>query len=236
MSRRLALLPALAALAFVLPAHAAGPAPQVTDPANDANGTANAVYDEAAPQGNQGYADGTSVLWQTTKTITKVKKGKKTKSVTTVTGFTVTLTLAAAPTPPSGASLVYRVLGKPACGPTTAFFGVVYYTSPDPNGLPQSALRDNCTGATRLTPIALPVISGNTMTWTVPLSVIPKDSKVGLGSKIEQIYFEDRLLENFPKGVCTPAQTPSVGATCGLATGVIDNSNPSKGGAYTIGG
>jgi hypothetical protein len=222
--RRLLVLPALAALSFALPSFATTPpAPQVVDPAGDANGSANAVYDESAPVGNQAYADVTSILWKTTTKTTKVKK----KTVTTVTGFTVTLTLSGPPTAPTGTEVVYRALGTPPCpgGGTSAFFGVVYYTQPDANGVnPQSALRDNCTGTTRLTPIALPVIAGNTITWTVPLSVVPADTKVKAGTTLTGLWFETREIENFPSGVCFPAPVPTYGGSCGLGAGTLDNS------------
>ena len=220
--RRLVLAPALAALAVLAPSvHAAAPAPQVVDPSGDANGGANEppTSDTALPAGNQAYADVVSVLWQTTKK-TSVVKGKK---VTTVTGFTVTATLSGPPTPPSGTTIVYRMLGAtPACG----FFGVAYYTSKgsDPTQ-PQSAIRDNCNDTdTRLTPIALPAIAGNTITWTVPMTAIPKDTKVKLGSKITGLWFEVREIEDF-RVACLPdtGQTPYDKA-CGLGVGALDNS------------
>ncbi len=217
--RRLLAAPALAALAFALPSFAAPapPAPQVIDPANDANGSANAVYDTATPVGNQAYADVLSVLWQTTTKTTKVKKKKKVTTVTTVTGFTVTATLSAPPTTaPSGTEVVYRMLGTPPCAVTNGYFGVVYYTR-----------------TTRLTPIALPVVSGNTITWTVPLSAIPADTKVGVGTTLNGLWFEVREIENFPKGVCFPAQVPTYGGSCGLGAGTLDNSKPGAA-AYTL--
>jgi hypothetical protein len=220
--RRLVLAPALAALAVLAPSvHAAAPAPQVVDPSGDANAGANepGTSDTALPAGNQAYADVVSVLWQTTKKTTVVKK----KKVTTVTGFTVTATLSGPPAPPTGTTVVYRMLGAtPACG----FFGVAYYTSKgsDPTQ-PQSAIRDNCNGTdTRLTPIALPVIAGNTITWTVPMTAIPKDTKVKLGSKITGLWFEVKEIEDFHVA-CLPdtGQTPYDKA-CGLGVGALDNS------------
>lgn len=225
--RRLVLVPALA-LALVAPhVHAAAPAPQVTDPSGDANGGANATTataDKATPAGSQDYADVVSVLWQPTKVSKKVKG----KTVTTLTGFTVTATLSGPPTPPEPTSLVFRMLGStPACG----FFGVVYYTtkSSDP-GIPQSALRDNCVNATtRLTELAPPVIAGSTITWTVPIAKIPADTKVKAGSKLVDLWFEVRELEDF-RVACTPdlssapAPVSSYGNACGQANGILDNS------------
>lgn len=224
--RRLVLAPALA-LALLAPHVEAAPAaPQITDPSGDANLTGNAVYDTATPVGNQDYADVVSVLWQSTKATKKVKG----KNVTSVTGFTVTATLAGAPTPPAPTQLVYRMLAStPNCG----FIGVVYYTEKSRDEtIPVSGLRDNCGGIpTRLTPIAMPKITGNTITWTVPLSAIPKDTKVNAGSKLVDLWFEVRQLQDYQ--TCTDASTPEVGRTCGAANGVMDNSQ--KMGTFTIG-
>lgn len=223
--RRLVLAPALA-LALLAPhVEAAPPAPQVTDPAGDANLTGNVVYDESTDVGNQAYADVVSVLWQSTKATKKVRG----RNVTSVTGFTVTATLSGPPEAPAPTALVYRMLGAtPNCG----FFGVVYYTDPGSDDqIPQSALRDNCGGVpTRLTAIPMPTISGNTITWTVPLSVIPKETKVNAGSKIVDLWFEVRQLQDF--GTCTPDTTPELGRTCGAANGVMDNSQAM--GAFTL--
>jgi hypothetical protein len=231
MRRRLLAAPLLAALALsAAPASAAAPKPQVVDPPNDANGTANAVGDQATPAGSQGYADVLSVLWQTTKSTKKVGR----KTVTTVTGFTVTTTLSAPAVPPTGTTLVYRMLSStPRCG----FFGVAYYTTKgsDPTQ-PQSAIRDNCNGSdTRLTGIAMPVVSGNTIKWTVPLSKIPKDSGVKLGSKLSNLWFEVREIEDFKAG-CVPDDggTTGYGGACGLGAGALDNSPTTGTGTYTI--
>lgn len=224
--RRLVLAPALA-LALLAPHVEAAPAPQVTDVANDANGTGNAVYNTATPVGSQSYGDVLSVLWQTTKQTKKVRG----RNVTTVTGFTVTATLSGPPVPPEPTALVYRMLGAtPKCG----FFGVVYYTNKGSDDeIPQSALRDNCINAeTRLTPLAMPVIKDNTITWTVPISAIPKDSGVTVGSKIVDLWFEVRELQDYH--TCTPDNTPELGRTCGAANGVIDNSQKT-GAPYTLG-
>ncbi len=215
MDRRL--LPALAAAAALLlpagPATAAPP-PQVVDPPGDANGTAGAKHDVATSAGNQDYADVTSVLWQTTRKATVVK-GKR-KQV--VTGFTVTTTLSAAPTVPNGRILVYRMLGKVACGS----FGVAYYSAPlaDP-AAPQSAIRDDCGSTTRLTKLALPKIDGGTVVWTVPLTAIPKDLKVGIGTLVDDLEFEVKEIEQFP--ACLPDPVPVYGGACGLGVGTWDS-------------
>jgi hypothetical protein len=187
--RRLALAGALAAGALLVPHAQAAAKPQVTDPAGDANFSAAAGGQEAAV-GNQAYADVLSVEWKSVK-----KKGK-------VTAFQVITTLSSAPTPPQGTSIVYRMLGKtPKCG----FFGVAYYTKQHSDAsLPQSAVRDNCIDATtRLTKIALPVIAGSTITWTVPVSVIPKDTGVKVGSILTDLHFTVFEIEDFG-GPCVP--------------------------------
>ena len=236
--RRLAVAPALAALAFLAPSvSAAPPAPQVVDPANDANGIngqgqpilGSVPNNTATPGVSQAYADVLNVRWSTVKKVTKVKK----KTVTTVTGFTVTVNLSAAPKPPEGTIVVYRILGTTALCP---YFGVVWYSAKNGDGSsPQSAVRDNCNGATsaRLTPIAAPVIKDKTMTWTVPLSVIPKDTKVGVGTLLTGLYFTVVEIEDF-KGQKVPSQVPTYGGATGLGVGVLDDAKPGDA-VYKIG-
>ena len=228
--RRLVVAPAIAALALIAPpATAAGP--QITDAANDANflnSQGQPLLEDVGnnhptPAGSQGYADVLSVEWKSVKTTKKVGR----KKVTTVTAFTVTTTFSAAPTPPAQTTVVYRMLGStPACG----FFGVAYYSKPlsDPT-TPQSAIRDNC-GArpTRLTKIALPVINGSTMTWTVPISAIPKDTKVGVGSALTGLYFTVSEIEDL-QGQKIPDQAPlGFGGATGFAYGMIDDARPGE--------
>jgi hypothetical protein len=196
---------------------AAGPAPQVTDPSGDGNfvnaqGESAPVPGVSAPFGSQAYGDATSVLWQPY----QVKKGRK----KVFGGFTVTTTLSAPPVPPSGTTLVYRMLGQ-VNGDATLFLGPVYYTTKgsDP-AQPQSALRDNLDGATRLTPLALPKIAGNTLTWTVPVSALPKTFKVG--STLSNLYFEIREIEDF-HGAAVPTGVPVYGGATGLGAGIVDN-------------
>ena len=228
MRTRLALSAAVAAataLALV-PADAAPPAPQVTDPAGDANLTATAQPGgQATPVGSQDYADVVSVTWAPT-TVTKVVKRKK---VTTVTGFTVTTVLTAPPVPAAGTQVVYRMLGVPG-GVEGSFLGPVYYTdkSSDP-GIPQSALRDNLTGETRLTPIELPKIEGSTITWTVPLSALPKELKPG--TPLTGLFFTVNEIEDF-QGAQVPEDVPTYGGAYGLGTGVVDDGYSEA--SYTI--
>ena len=219
------MMPALVALALIAPsAQAAGP--QIVDPANDANFlngqnlAPEVPNDNETPVGSQAWGDVLSVQWTTLKT-TKVVKRKK---VTTVTGFQVQAKLSAPPTPPQGTTVVYRMLGTT---PLCPFFGVAYYSTPlsDPT-TPQSALRDNCGDKpTRLTKLAMPVISGSTMTWTVPLSVIPKDTKVGVGSALTGLYFTVTEIQDL-KGQKVPNESPVLAGATGTAYGLVDDSQP----------
>ncbi|HVE99413.1 MAG TPA: hypothetical protein VNA12_09565 [Mycobacteriales bacterium] len=187
-------------------AHAADP--QVIDVAGDGNLTGQAL-----PAGNQAYADVVSTKWESA-----TLKGKP--------AFKVTLTLTGPPTPPSGTAVVYRALGVPSnCG----FFGVVYYTSKSSDKtIPQSAVRDNCVAeTTRLTEIPLPEIKESVITWTVPLSVIPADAKIGKGTSLNNLFTTVNGIQDF-RGVCLPSQTPVYGAACGLGAGLIDEAKSDK--------
>lgn len=245
MLRRLSVVPVLAALALLAPtAHASGPVPQLNDPSGDAN-FGNAAGQPTAPArdkptlvGSQDYADVLSVLWQSVKTTKVVRKHK----VTTVTGFTVTVTLSGAPTPPDHTSLVYRMLGTTGNCP---IFGVAYYTTKHSDkNIPQSALRENCnhtgTTAVRLTAIPMPTIAGKTITWNVPLSALPKDTKVGVGTKVDKLWFQVAEIEDF-QGHCVPDDSflplqTGYGNACGLGAGIVDDSSSVTGtGSYTIG-
>lgn len=210
------LLTALAAAALTAPLALAAPAaPQVTDPAGDANFTPTAQEGGAAlPAGNQAYADVLSVTWTADVTTTVVKK----KKVSTFSGFTVKTVLSAPPTPPAGTALVFRMLGTTSKCP---FVGPVYYTdkSSDP-GIPRSALRDNCTGTTRLTEIPMPVIDGATITWKVPASALPKE--VPPGTVLSGLFFEVNEIEDF-RGLQVPAGVPVVGGVYGLGTGQVED-------------
>lgn len=217
MRARSAVLSALAAAALSAPlAFAVEPAaPQVTDPSGDANLTATQVQGGvAAPVGNQEYADVVSALWEP---VTS-KVGKK----TVTTGFKVTAKLTGAPTPPAPSIVVWRMLGQ-VNGDATLFLGPVYYSQQlsDPT-TPQSALRDNL-GAdkvVRLTKIDPPKIDGATMTWTVPLTAVPKELK--LGSKLTNLYFEVREIQDF-QGQRVPDGVPVFGGATGGGNGVLDN-------------
>lgn len=229
MRARLALTAAVAAATALtlVPADAAPPAPQVTDPAGDANFSGMVLTGgSSTPVGSQDYADVLSVTWAPVTTTTVVKR----KRVTTVTGFTVTTVLSAPPVPVSGTQVVYRMLGRPG-GVEGSFLGPVFYTakSSDPT-IPQSALRDNLTGETRLTPIAMPKIDGSTITWTVPKTALPKEFKPG--TPLTGLYFEVNEIEDF-QGAQIPKEVPTFGGAYGLGTGQLDAGTSEA--SYTIG-
>ena len=222
------LLASAAVIALAAPFSLAGAATttpgsaEFTDPANDGNllnGQGVVVNgDHATPAGSQAYADVIGVVWSP-KTVTTKVKGKK---VTSFAGFTVTTTLSGPPTPPPGTSLVYRMLGQ-VNGDAKTYLGPVYYTTA-PSGSPQSALRDNIgpdgTTVTRLTPLALPVIAGSTITWTVPVSALPKEFK--LGGVVNNLFFTTVEIEDF-HGQKVPDPVPTYGGATGLGFGTVDN-------------
>lgn len=211
MRTRLVVLAGLSAVTLAAPLALAAPGPQVTDPAGDANFTGNAPQSAALPVGNQAYADVLSVNW--VPTTAKVKKK------TVVTGFTVTTVLSAPPIPPAGTSLVFRMLGQ--VGDAAKFLGPVFYTAkPSDAAQPQSALRDNLSGVTRLTEIPMPKIDGSSITWTVPASAFPKE--LARPTTLTNLYFEVRELQDF-RGQKVPDGVPSVGGASGLAVGIVDN-------------
>lgn len=237
--RRLVVAPVLASLAFLAPAVTAAPAaPQVVDPADDANfvnsqASTGPFYtipnNRPTPVGSQGYADVLSVQWSTLTTTKVVKK----KPVTTVTGFQVVATMKEAPTPPSGTTIVFRMLGTT---PNCPYFGVVHYTTKlsDPSA-PQTALRDNCNGAptARLTAIPAAVVKEKTITWTVPLTAIPADTKVANGSALTGLYFTVTEIEDF-RGLKVPENPVIYSGATGLGLGVLDDSRPGDA-AFKIG-
>lgn len=152
-------------LATVAPAHASGPKPQITDKTGDANGINSQGFNvgiepqEQTEPVNVPGADITSVLFATS-FATKKSHGKK---VRTPNGFTVTLTLAAAPT----TDIEYRVSGA-AANCSSVFFE--YNTAPD--AMVQSDAR--CPGTTPLQDTSYAVsgsASGQKITWVVPEGV-----------------------------------------------------------------
>jgi hypothetical protein len=148
-------------VASVTPAHAAGPKPQILDKTGDANGINGQGLglgeppDETTGPADLSGADITSVLFATN-FVTKKVRGKKTR---VPNGFSVTLSLAAAPT----TDIEYRVIGSVA-GCDGLFFE--YNTAPVTG---ESDVR--CPGTTPLSDTDYYLtgsISGQKIVWVVP--------------------------------------------------------------------
>lgn len=212
----------VSALAVLAAPSVAAPAPQVTDPAGDANaGGYWRSQDTATPVGSQAYADVTAVEFRTTR-ATRVVRGRRT---TTVTGFTVTMRLSAPPSPPSGVT-VYRVLAwGPGC-----LFGIDYYTA-EIAGHPRAAVQEWCVGSSiRRIALQPPSVKGAAITWTVPLSALPRNTKVVAGATLTDLHFQVLLR---PDGaLCTGASgTPAEERE---PCAVILDDTLARGGKYTI--
>ena len=196
-------LAALAALAVAMPQAGAAAKPQVTDVAADANGI-NAqgqsapVPDKGTPTGPASYAaaDIISVQWKST--VVKKK----------VTGYTITLTLGAAP----AAGLTYRI---ESASPTCASLWSEYRV--DPSGTAKTGLR--CAEhqiAYANVPTA--VVKGSTITWTVPLAVLGKPYKAG--TPLDKLGAQTRGFIWFA-GQTVPL--PLLGNTSGLTVPQLDH-------------
>lgn len=167
-----------------LPAHAAAPFKTVT--ITDTAGDANGLNDQGIAPPTPGTAtpsdysagDIVSIAWTTL--------GKKTKPA----GFKVVMTLAAAPS----AGTIYRV--TTATGDCSTFW--LNYTA-YPDGPTKATLQHNCpgftststTGGTESDPVDA-AVSGSTITWTVPSSVLPKSIKKG--TAISSLSGETRFM------------------------------------------
>jgi hypothetical protein len=106
--RPVVLVAAAGVVATVAPAHAAGPKPQVVDAIGDANGVNQQIpgVGPEPPTVQTAPADLSGADISTVQFVTNfVTKKVKNKKVKVADGFTVTLTLAAAPTP----NVEYRV-------------------------------------------------------------------------------------------------------------------------------
>ena len=168
MHRRLAAALGAAAIAVApqLATAAPAPAPQITDATGDAVGA-------------QASLDIVSVRFSTTgtTTVTTTGKGKKKRTVTTYTPtkLVITETLAAAPSTQPGTR--YRVEATiDGCGQLD-----VYYTNGAEGPLgsvwldcPEGALGESGTLLD-----VFPRISGSTLTWELPLKMLPREVRVG---------------------------------------------------------
>jgi len=150
-------------MAVALPAHAAK-APEISDPAGDANLLNDQSFGASVPEQSTpvdlSAADITKVDLATT------KKGRK------VTGFTITMTLSAAPTVPD---VFYRVSASTAsCG--TLFFE--YSTSPTTAGGSARCVAELPTDPSKAVKLTSVVVKGSSVVWTVPVKSIPKGSSL----------------------------------------------------------
>ncbi len=197
--------------------------PQVVDPANDANGgTYWRSPDTPTPVGSQPYADVTSVEFRTTRT-TRIVHGRR---VPVVSGFTVSMRLAEPPVPPGGSIGMYRVMASgPGC-----LFGVDYYTQA-PDGQPQAAVQDWCRPpAIRRTTLAPPTVTGNMITWKVPLSAVPGNARVAVGTTLTDLHFEALVKPHAATCTGTAATPAEEQPPCAF---VLDNTFV-RDGTYTI--
>ncbi len=160
------------ALAAGASAQAAAPAFKavtITDPAGDGNGLNGQGFEDlpgtATPSSYSG-GDIVSISWTTTGTASKP------------TGFSVTMTLAGAP----AAGTIYRV--TTATADCSTFW--LNYTKPA-SGTDTQTLQHNCPGYTQASATSTSesvkldsiTVKDKTITWTVPVSLIPKAVKNG---------------------------------------------------------
>jgi hypothetical protein len=150
------------ALALALPAHATAAKPQIVDPKGDANGSNGQGEITGLPSVStpvdDANADILSVLFQSTFTKTKVKR---------VTGFTVTLTLAAAPS----STIFYRVTAKTADCPDL----FIEYNGTTTVRCPSTVPTQN-----KIYTVPKAKVSGSKITWTIPVSAIPNHTTLSL--------------------------------------------------------
>lgn len=216
---RTVLAAAVAAAAVAAPAAgaAAPKAPQVKDLAGDANAANAQGFEDTAtmvPDGgtstapaSHAPADILSVKW--TSTVVKKK----------VTGYTVALTLGAAP----AAGLTYRVEStSPLCA------SLWYEYRVDPSGVAKTGIR--C--ADQAAPIAYQAapakVSGATITWTVPLAMLGKGYKAG--TLLDGLGAQTRGFLWFA-GQTVPL--PVLGNTTGLTVPQLDHATSTA--AFKIG-
>jgi hypothetical protein len=188
----LALVGGLAVAA--VPAHAAKAKPQITDPAGDANGVNDQgfITGSPLPSGQAGPADlsaaDITAVQFATAFVTKKSHGR---TVKVPTGLTVTMTLAAAPTLPN---LIYRVAAT-----STSCAALFFEFSTAPNDSEPGSARCAAAPPTPSTPVAVKsvTVKGNAITWTVPLTSIPKNTVLSdLNAQTRQV-----------------TQTPAIGLT-----------------------
>jgi hypothetical protein len=180
MRPRLIALAAAAGLGVaVLPAHAAAPKPQITDPAGDANGFNDQGVGAPVPsQSSPADYSGGDITGVTFASTFVTKKGRR-RLVKTPTGFTVTMALGGAP----GPETFYRVVATiPGCD--TLF--IEYGTDAAEGGTAMRCPALPGAQATDYT-IAPAAVKDSTITWTIPISVLPA------GTTLTQLNAQTRL-------------------------------------------
>jgi hypothetical protein len=192
MRTRLITAAAVAGIAVAaVPSHAAvAPKPQITDPTGDANGLNGQGVVTGAPEpatpADASGADIKSVLFQSTYK-TKTVHGKVVK---TPTGFTITMTMAAAPTLPN---VIYRVASSaPICD--TLFFEYSTVVSGGGGSARCAATVAPTSGPIAVTSVA---VKGNSVIWTVPIKSIPA------GQTLTALDAQTRFISSSP-GVTAP--------------------------------
>jgi len=180
---RLRLVTATAVAGLVvaaLPGHAATLKPQISDPAGDANGLNDQGAGAPVPSQSTGPAeyagaDITKVAFVSTFKTTRAH-GKVIKKPT---GFTVTMTLGAAPMPET----FYRITAAiPACDSLFIEFGTDAATGGTAMRCPALPGQDG--GIDYTVPEA--VQKGSTIKWTVPVSALPA------GTTLQSLHAETR--------------------------------------------
>ena len=168
MRTRLIVAAAVAGIAVTaLPGLAAtAPKPQITDQAGDANFLNGQGIVTGAPSpttpADASAADIKSVLFQSTFKIKKVHG----KVVKTPTGFTITMTMASAPSLPN---VIYRVAAStPICD--TLFFEYSTAVSGTDGSARCAAALPAPSGPVAVTSV---IVKGNSVIWTVPIKSLP---------------------------------------------------------------
>lgn len=176
----------------------------VTDAVGDARG------------GQAGMDIGKVIFTTTGKTVIKKVKGKSIKSYTPDT-LVVKLELAAPPTslPP----VVYEVdSANSACG------FIYLYWDPEElgsGGLVECGSEEDATGSTATVLEVVPVLTGSTITWSMPFNTLPKEIRVG--TTITDVHSFVALAE------------PITGLSTALFTAVADIDDADSGAVYKIG-
>lgn len=208
MRLRLATAVAVAGITVAaLPGHAASAAkPQITDPAGDANGlngqgVVTGTPEPSTPADASG-ADIKSVLFQSTFKVKKVHGTVK----RIPTGFTITMTLAAAPTTPN---VIYRVAATaPMC--QTLFFEYSTAVSGSDGSARCAAELPTNSGDVAVKSVR---VKGNSVIWTVPAKSVP------VGQTLSGLDAQTRFISGTPGVSLTAPQYDEATSSATFTTG-----------------